>query len=135
MHQPPHAAKLADLLGVTPGPGLGHHVEGVEGVVLLKVLEDRPGDLLRGFGPELDHLVVALPVGEEAHLVGLLDLPKLLVGFLQVLLLLGGDDGVVDADGDPAGGGKGEAVVLEGIQKPCGLLNAQAQEGLVDQVF
>jgi hypothetical protein len=70
-----------------------------------------PGHALGGVGPDVDHLVVALAVGDQALLILLLDLPHLVVGGLDEALLVRRDLHVADADRDA---GAGRVLVAEG---------------------
>src|SRR5205814_2399833 len=79
-HETAHAGQLADLLLAAPRAGVGHHVDRVELAALLAALElaehllrDELGDV----GPDVDDLVVALAVGDDAVLILLLDLVDL----------------------------------------------------------
>src|SRR5207249_13686 len=74
-HQPAHTGQLADLLLAASGPGVGHHVDRVELATLLaafQLTEHLFGDELGHVRPDVDHLVVALAVGDHAVLVLLL---------------------------------------------------------------
>jgi hypothetical protein len=94
-HQAAHAGQLADLRRRTAGAGVGHHVDGVEGLLvdflavavhhlLLGQLRHHDlADLVAGLAPDVDHLVVALAGGHQARDVLLLDLLDLLLGALD----------------------------------------------------
>src|SRR2546430_13119187 len=98
------AGQLADLLLAAPRAGVGHHVDRVELAALLTALE-LPEHLLRdelgGVRPDVDDLVVALAVGDDAILVLLLDLVHLLARLGDVALFRRRDVHVVDADRQP----------------------------------
>src|SRR5215470_5226342 len=83
-------------------PGLGV-LELVGRDLLHHVLGDRLGDL----GPDVDDLVVALAVGDQALGVLLLDLGDLLLGVLEQDFLGRRDHHVVEADRDPRAGREG----------------------------
>src|SRR5690606_8476337 len=123
-HQAAHAGELADLLGGATRAGVGHDVDRVEGgldALLPVLLHDLGGDLghhLRGdllghAGPDVDHLVVALAVGDQTLEVLLLDLLHLGLGGLEQARLGLGDDHVLERDRDARRGG---VVVAEGPQ-------------------
>ena len=91
-HQSAHPGQLAHLLGGAPRARVGHHVDGVEarsaGAPRRSRPRGRPCRAARAsgprprsvaVGPDVDHLVVALAVGDQAFLVLLLDLPDLFV--------------------------------------------------------
>ena len=87
-HEATHAAELTDLLTGATSARVGHHVDGVE--ALLVVLEGRVEhvrDLVVRRGPDVDHLVVPLRLGDEAHLVVRADVINARVGVLDQLLL------------------------------------------------
>src|SRR5436190_1834449 len=68
-HQTARAAKLAHLLLVTTGPRVQHDVDRIHlvlAVVVFQLGEDLLRDLVRGAGPDVDDLVVALAVGDDA---------------------------------------------------------------------
>ena len=74
-HQATHTGELANLSRGTPRTGVGHHVHRVERVLLglvaftvddllfREVGHHRLGDFVVGLGPEVDHLVVLLALG------------------------------------------------------------------------
>ncbi len=82
-------------------------------LVVLEGAEHDVGDFVAGVGPDVDDLVVALAVGDDAVAVLLLDLGDLLVGVVELDLLLLRDDHVGDADGDARVHGPVEAEFLQ----------------------
>src|SRR5437870_1120192 len=119
-HETAHAGELADLLLAAPCTGVGHHVDRVELAALLARLElaehllrDQLGDVR----PDVDDLVVALAVRDDAVLVLLLDLIDLLAGRGDVPLLRGRNVHVVDADAEPREGRITEADVLQLVEE------------------
>ena len=77
-HQTTHAGQLANLFDATAGTGVGHqedrvHVAAVA-VVVLQLGHHLGGDLLAGVRPGVEHLVVALALGDDAALVELVNL-------------------------------------------------------------
>src|SRR5690606_11300685 len=64
-HQTTHTGQLTNLRRGTPGTGVGHHVHGVEGLLVhfvafpvddpvnLQVVHHRLGDLIVGTGPQV----------------------------------------------------------------------------------
>jgi hypothetical protein len=102
-HEAAGAAQLADLLLVAAGARVHHDVDRVDlglAVVVLELGEDLLGDLVGGAGPDVDDLVVALAVGDDALVELGLDLGDLLAGVGDDVLLRLRDDHVVDADRD-----------------------------------
>ena len=84
--------------------------------------------------PDVDHLVVALLVGDDALLVLPLDLADLVQGLLDLLLLLGGHDHVVDADRDAGAGGLLESDLLELVEGRDRALMAHGLVAVEDEV-
>ena len=82
-HQTTHAGDLPDLHHVPAGAGVDHHPDRV---VLREVGLHLLGDLAGRLGPDLDELLAALLVGDDAALVLLLDLLGLLLVPVEDLL-------------------------------------------------
>ena len=112
-HEAAHAGELADLLDVTASTGERHHVDGVE---LVEVLGHRVADLFVGLVPDVDDLLVALLVADEAQLVVVVDGGHLRVSLRQDLALGRRDGGVVDRHGDARARGVVEAGVLQAVE-------------------
>ena len=96
-HEPTHTGQLTDLLHATTGAGVGHQINRIHvarpsvvaGVcILLQLLHHLQGDSLTGVRPGIEHLIIALPVGNHASLIELHDLH-------YALLCLGNDLGLV----------------------------------------
>ena len=88
-HEAAHAGELLDLLAVAARAGVDHHEDRVQlpcGLVVLEGAEHDVGDFVAGVGPDVDDLVVALAVGDDAVAVLLLDLLDLLVGVRRARL-------------------------------------------------
>ena len=145
-HQAAHAGHLADLRGGTARTGVGHHVDGVEGL-LLDFLAVAVGDLLlrelghhdlrhfvAGLAPDVDHLVVALAGGHQTGDVLLLDLFDFLLGALDDAVLLRRHQHVVDADRDAGLGRQAEAVLQQLVGEHHGLFQAALAERDVDEL-
>ena len=75
-HQAAHAGQLADLLERATGAGAGHHVDGVQLVGLLDVLDHRVGDLVGRRVPLVGDRQVALLLRDQAVLVLLLQVAR-----------------------------------------------------------
>src|SRR6266540_3742151 len=126
-HEAAQAGELADLLFVAAGAGVDHQADGVVfalALVLIEGLEHNAGNLVGAMRPDVDDLVVTLAAGDDAAAVLLLHFGDLFLGVLDLLVLLLGDDHVVDADGDAGAGGFAEAGFLELVEGPDGLLVA-----------
>jgi len=128
-HQAAHAGELADLGRAAAGARVGHHEDRVEGLLLdllalgvggllgAELLHHRLRDLVVGARPDVDDLVVALAVGDEAGRVLVLDLLHLAVGAGDDLGLLLRDHDVVDAEGH-----RGARRVVEArVHQPVGV--------------
>ena len=104
-HEAAHAGELADLQLGAAGLRVGEHVDRVE---LGRVLVVRPhvavdrlveelADALGGASPDVDDLVVALALGDDALLELRLDLVGLLAGLGDLGVLLGRADHVLES--------------------------------------
>ena len=122
-HQAAHAGQLADLLEGAAGAGVGHHEDRVQ---LVERLLHRLRDVFGGLRPEVDDLLVALLLGDEAALVELLDVrhPLLVAG--EDLLLRQRDDDVVLRDRDPGLGRVVEAERLDLVEHARDHVRAEA---------
>ena len=80
-HQAAHRAELADVALVPAGAGRGHHRDRA---VRLEALHHLVGQGGRRLLPDVDHLLVALVVGDQAALELAVDLGDLVVGLLEL---------------------------------------------------
>ena len=111
--QAAHAGDLPDLHRVTAGAGVDHHPDRVGlGEGLLHVLRHLGG----GVRPDLDELLTALLVGDQAAVVLALHLVGAALVVLQDLRLVRRRDDILDADRDTRPGGPVEAGVLERVK-------------------
>ncbi len=92
--------------------------------MLLQGVEEHLGDLVVRLRPDVDDLVVALVVGDEAHRVVLFGLLHRLVGLFDELLLLVRNDDVGEGERHARGRGAAEAHVLDRVQEVRRLLKA-----------
>ena len=118
-HEAAGPAQLADLLLVAAGARVHHDVDGVDlglALVGLELGEDLLGDAVGGVGPDVDDLVVALAVGDDALVELGLDLGDLAARVDDDLLLRLRDDHVVDPDRDAGLEGGREAELLELVE-------------------
>ncbi len=104
-HQAAHAGQLPNLLDAAAGAGVGHqedriHVAG-EAIVVLQLLHHLGGDLFAGVRPGVEHLVIALALGDDAPLIELQDSQHGLLG--------AGDDFRLVRRRDQVVGGKTQA--------------------------
>ena len=144
-HQAAHAGELADLRGGAARTGVGHHVDGVErllvdllavavgGLLLRQLRHHDLADLVAGLAPDVDHLVVALAGGHEARDVLLLDLLDFLLGALDQAGLLLRHQHVVDADRDAGARRQPEARLQQLVGEDDRFLQAALAERGVDQ--
>ena len=114
-HEALHAGDLAHLLRVTAGAGVHHHVERVEGDRGERLLH-RPPDLGVRRGPDLDLLLAALVVGDDAAAELGLGLLGLLLVAVEDLLLVRRRLHVVDRDREPRPRREAETEVLDPVE-------------------
>ncbi len=127
-HQAAHAGKLAHLILVASRAGIGHHEDGVEALVFLlsarfrvsehvvrDLLDHFRGNILRGLGPDVHHLVVLFRAGDDAVPVLAFDVVHLGLGFGQDVLFAFGNGQILHADGHAGPGGELVAHVLEPV--------------------
>ena len=141
-HEAAHAGELADLELRATGLRVDEHVDRVElGRVLVlgaDVLVDRlvelVADLLGRRGPDVDDLVVALAVGDDALLELLLHLVGGLAGLGDLGVLLGRADHVLEAHG--RAGDRREAVAerLQAVDREHGLVMPRHLVAVEDEV-
>ena len=129
-HQAAHAGELADLHDVPSGARVGHHVDrvrrrelGLHGVL----------DLVGRLGPDLDQLLAALVVGDDALAVLRLHLLRALLVLVQDLRPCRRRRDVLDADRDPGARRVVEPQVLQVVQDLLDHRAVVAVDGLVDQ--
>ena len=109
-HEAAHAGQLANLRGGTASARVGHHEDrierlltnlvalGIGDLVGPQLLHHGLGHLIVGARPDVDHLVVALAVGDQTRGVLLLDLLHLFFGGREDLDLRLRHNHVIDAD-------------------------------------
>ena len=144
-HQAAHAGQLADLRGGTARARVGHHVDGVErllvhrlavavGRLLLRQLAHHDlADFVAGLAPDVDHLVVALAGRHQARDVLLLDFLDFLLGALDQGGLFLRHQHVVDRDRDAGARGQAEARLQQLVGEHDRLLQTALAERDVDQ--
>ena len=97
-------------------------------------LDNGAADLILNFGPDIDDLVVALAVGDDAVVVLLLNLADLLLRAVEQMRLLRRNHHVLDGDRDSRVGRELEADVLQAVGENNRRLVAGAAIDDVDQV-
>src|SRR6185369_4940226 len=85
--------------------------------------------------PQLDDLLVALFVGDEAALELLVDVADQAIGGLERLRLLGRGDDVPQAYGHAATGGELEADILDAVDEVRGVGRAEQPVALIDEAL
>ena len=145
-HQAAHAGELTDLSRGASSPGVGHHVDAVEGLLtnLLTVTVDggfgreflhhHLADLVGGAAPDVDHLVVAFALRDETRGVLRLDFLHFLFGRTDELLLLSGDGHVAHADRDAGARREAVAVVLQTVREDHRGVETALAEATVDEL-
>src|SRR4051794_19776567 len=130
-HQASHTGELADLLERASGSRVGHHVDRVE---LIEVLDHLLADLVGRRVPLLDDRVVALFLGDQAHVVLVVDLRDLTLVAIEDLLLDRRDDGVVLGDRDAGLRREMETQLLERVQHRRGGVGAVLDDQPLDDL-
>ena len=123
-HQTTHTAELFDLRLVTPCSGIDHHEEWrclFLAFVVLDLAIERVGDGVGGLGPNVDDLLVALAVGDDAVAVLFGDFFDFFVSLGDDLWLFLGDDHVDDTNGGTRTGCFAETEVFELVENLNGL--------------
>ena len=145
-HQAAHAGQLADLRGGAARTRVGHHVDGVErllvdllavavgGLLLGELGHHDLADFVAGLAPDVDHLVVALAGGHETRDVLLLDLLDFLFGALDQAGLFLRHQHVVDADRDAGARRQPETGLQQLVGEDDRFLQAALAERGVDQL-
>src|SRR5215813_162938 len=149
-HQAAHSSELPDLLSAAARPRVRHDVDRVErwllstlafavgagagNLLLGDLLHHLAGDFLGDFRPDVDHLVVALAVGDQTLEVLILDLRDLLARIVQELMLSLGDHHVLERDRDARLGGVGVSQGANPVGQKHGFLLAGEPVTGVDQV-
>ena len=145
-HQTTHTRQLTNLRSGTPGAGVGHHVHGVERLLLdflaftiqhasgLEIVHHRLGNLVVGLGPQVDDLVVLLAGGNQTGRVLVFDFLHLGRGIFDDPRLLLGNDEVIHADGGTGNGRIGKAGVHQLVGEDHGLLQTHDPVAGVDQL-
>ena len=129
-HQAAHGAQLADVALVAAGTRVGHHPDGV---LVAEALHHPVRHDLRDALPELDDLLVALVLGDEAALELLVDLDDVLVRLVEQLGLRGRDDDVPETDRHAAAGGELEPDALDAVDELGGRLAVEVAVAAVDE--
>ena len=144
-HQTAHTGHLADLGGGAACTGVGHHVDGVEGLLLHLIAvavgdhlfgelgHHHLGDFVARLAPDVDHLVVTLTGSHQTGDILLLDLFDFFLGAADDLVLLLGHQHVVDANRDTGAGGQAEARLQQLVGKHHGFFQSAFAERDVDE--
>jgi len=109
-HQTTHTCQLTNLCCRTTRTGVGHHVDAVEGNLLLfdtvtvnhgfglQVIHHRFGYTIVRRGPDIDNFVIAFARGNQTRLELLLDLSNFGFRFRDDLVFLLWDDHVINTN-------------------------------------
>ena len=71
--------------------------------------EHSTGNFVTGVRPDIDNLIVALAIGDDAFAILLINLSNLLIGVFQLGLFFFRNDHVRNPNGDASFGGLGKA--------------------------
>ena len=145
-HQAAHGGELANLLGRASGSRVGHDVDRVEArldellaglriddLLLADLAHHLLRDLVGDAGPDVDDLVVALAVGDEAFLVLVDDALDFGLRLAEEDALRLRDDHVVHADRDAGARGVVEAERAQAVGEEDGRLVAVLAVAGVDE--
>ena len=117
-HKATHTRELAYLVLRTTGARVEHHVDRVEALLVgADLLHQRVGELGVDVGPYINHLVVALVVGDETHVVVVHHFLYLGVAFLDVGLLFGWNEHIVEVERQAAQVGHAVTHVLHIVEE------------------
>ena len=119
-HQSAHTGELLHLLAISARARIHHQEDGVQFLATLVVFESAEHDVrdfVAGVRPDIDDLVVALAVRDDALAILLLDGLDLLVGILQLGLFFLRNDHVGNSDGNSRLGRFRESEFLQAIER------------------
>ena len=145
-HQAAHTGQLFDLRCRTPGTGVGHHVDGIERllldglafgidhVFLAQTIHHDLGNLVASTAPDIHDLVVTLANGYQTIGVLRFDLLDLFAGSVEDVCLLGRHLHIAGSERNTGTGGQLEAVLHQLVGEDHGFLQAAATERFVDQL-
>ena len=129
-HQPAHACQLVDLGHVSTGTGVGDHPDRP---LPIEAVEHVARDLVRGLAPDVDCLLVALVVGDEAATELAINLRDAGVRGVEDRSLAGGDGHVLDPDRQTGQRGVVEANRLDAVDQRRGGGRPKAAVAVRDQ--
>ena len=132
-HESTHARDLTDLRHRPTSTRADHHVDRVELLGRHRLLHGL-GDLAGGGRPDLDLLLLALAVGDDAPAELLLHLVGLVLVTVEDVVLVRRRTHVVDRHRETRAHGPVEAETLEGIERCCGLRLGELHREVVHQV-
>ena len=117
-HQAPHARELTDLFFGSTGTGIEHHVDRVESLIVgAQIMHGSFGQSRIGVGPDIDHLIVSLVVGDQTHIVASQNAFDLLVGSVDDVHLLLWDDDVFQRETQSSAESRHESKALDIVQE------------------
>ena len=134
-HQTTDTGELLNLVLTTTGTGVKHHKHGVEALVGLgHLLQQDVTDVVVDVSPGIDHLVIALVVRDEAHVIVVGNLTDVLVTLGNQLGLLLRDDDVVEVERQTGLVGHAVAQVLDTVEELAGLSETDVLDDVGDDV-
>ena len=114
-HQTTSPAKLADLLFVTTSTGIHHQVNRIHGIfatVRLEFVEHSLSDVVGASSPNIDDLIIAFTLGDNALLILAFDFINLLTRSFHDSCLSRRDDHVINTDRNTGTSSNLEACIL-----------------------
>ena len=143
-HQTAHTGQLADLSSRTASTRVGHHVDGVERLLLdffamavdgllFAELVHHLGHSVTRFAPDVDHFVVTLARSHQTRYVLLFDVFHFFFRRSNDGVLLMRHQHVVHADGDTSACCQAEAVLQQLVGEHHGFFQTAFAERSVDE--
>src|SRR5574344_1278566 len=120
-HQTTDAGQLLNLVFGTTGTGIKHHVHGIETLISLgHLLHQHVAAVVVDVSPSINHLIVTLVIGDEAHIVIICNLTDFLSSFGNQLILFLMNNNVVKVEGESCFIGHAVAKILDTIKESTG---------------
>ena len=126
---------MLNLVLRTTGSRVEHHEHSIEALVGLgHLLQQDVTDIVINMGPGIDDLVIALIVGNEAHVIVVGDLTHLVVTLLDQFCLLLRDDDIVEVERQTSQISHAVTEVLDTVEELTGLCEANVLDHVSDDI-
>src|SRR3989339_607949 len=145
-HQSSHAGKLTYLNGTASGPGISHHVNRIEAFnprlftvgagpfFCCNPTQHLLGNLLGSLRPDVNYLVIPLPVGDQTIHVLLLDSQTVAVGLIYNLFLVPRNDHVLNCYGNTGYRSVFKPYIIQAISQKNRSLDSTFAVTVIDQI-